>query len=103
MTDNPDDKGETDNRKFERIAVLWSGTLICEGRDIDCLIVNVSPAGAMIRVENPELPSNKAVVLRSPRFGELSGDITWRKDKELGVEFSDSEEEVSKKLEKALR
>jgi len=102
MADKPDEKDETDNRKFERTAVLWSGSLVCEGQEIDCQIVNVSPAGAMVRVENPEICKNKPVVLRCPRFGELSGEVTWRQDNEVGVEFSDSEQVVSQKLDKAL-
>lgn len=102
MADEPDENGETDNRKFERITVLWSGSLVCEGQEIDCQIVNVSPAGAMVRVENPEMCKNKSVILRSPRFGELSGEVTWHQNNELGIEFSDSEQVVAQKMDKAL-
>jgi len=101
MADKPDDKGEKNRRKFERITVLWSGSLVCEGQVVECVIVNVSPAGALVRVENPAV-CKKSVVLRSPRFGELSGEITWRQDKELGIEFQDSEQVVARKMEKAL-
>ncbi len=101
MVDKPDDKGGADRRKLERTAVLWSGSLVCESQDIDCVIVNVSSGGALVRVENPAA-CKKSVVLRCPRFGELSGEITWRQDKELGIEFQDSEQVVAKKMEKAL-
>jgi len=101
MADKPDDRGGETRRKFERTTVLWSGSLVCEGQDVECVIVNVSPGGAMVRVENPAA-CKKSVVLRCPRFGELSGEITWRQDKELGIEFQDSEQVVAKKMEKAL-
>jgi len=102
MADQPEDNGEQDRRKFERIAVLWSGSLVCEGQTIDCLIVNISPQGAMVRLENPGR-CKKSVVLRSPRFGELAGEINWRKGKELGIRFQDSADSVAKKMGKALR
>lgn len=101
MSDKLDNKGEKNRRKFERTAVLWSGSLDCEGQSVDCVIVNVSPEGAMVRVENPAV-CKKSVVLRSPRFGELSGEIIWRQDKELGIDFQDSEQVVARKIEKAL-
>ena len=44
MADKPDDKGGKNRRKFERITVLWSGSLACEGQVVDCVIVNVSPS-----------------------------------------------------------
>ena len=102
MADKPDENGGKNRRKFERKTVLWSGSLVCAGQIVECVIVNVSHGGAMVRVENPAA-CKESVVLRSPRFGELSGEITWRQDKELGIEFEDSEQVVAKKMEKALR
>jgi len=101
MADKPDDQGGKNRRKFERITVLWSGSLECDGQVFECLIVNVSPGGALVRVDNPA-SCKKSVILRSPRFGELAGEITWRQDKELGIKFSDSEQVVANKMEKAL-
>ena len=100
--DKPDEKSEKDRRRFERTTVLWSGHLVCGGQGIDCVIVNVSPVGALVRVEDPGACKNNTVVLRSPRFGELPGEITWRRDNELGVEFLDSEQVVTEKMDKAL-
>jgi hypothetical protein len=102
MADEPNDKDQTNRRKLERISVLWSGNLVCEGQAVDCLIVNVSASGAMVRAETPDI-CKKTVVLRSPRFGDLPGEITWRRDKELGIVFTDSPQVVSAKLAKALR
>jgi len=102
MAEKPDDKAGKSRRKFERATVLWSGSLVCGDEIIDCLIVNVSPAGAMVRVENPDLCKENTAVLRCPRFGELSGEITRRQEKELGIDFLDSEQVVANKMEKAL-
>ena len=101
MADQPVDKDGKIRRKFERVTVLWSGTLNCGTQILDCLIVNVSAGGAMVRVEAPDL-CKKSVVLRSPRFGELAGEVTWRQGKELGIEFKETPEAVSKLLGKAL-
>lgn len=101
MADKPDDEGETNRRKFERITVLWSGTLVSGVDVIDCLIVNVSPTGAMVRVDDPNR-CKTPVVLRNQRFGELAGKISWRKGKELGIEFTESQDVVTRKLGKAI-
>ena len=101
MADKPEDDNEADRRKLERITVLWSGTLVCKGQVIDCLIVNVSPVGAMVRVDDPDR-CKTPVVLRNQRFGELAGEITWRKGKELGIQFSEGQDAVTKKLAKAI-
>ena len=101
MAEEPDDEGETNRRKLERITVLWSGTLVSGSQVIDCLIVNVSPTGAMIRVDDPSR-CKTPVVLRNQRFGELAGEIIWRKGKELGIQFTESQDVVSRKLGKAI-
>lgn len=100
--DKLDEKSGSDRRRFERTAVLWSGHLVCGGQEIDCVIVNVSPVGALVRVEDPGACKDNTVVLHSPRFGELSGEVTRRCDNELGVEFSDSEQVISEKIDQAL-
>jgi len=101
MADQPENKGGKNRRKFERVTVLWSGTLVCGSHSIDCLIVNVSSGGALVRIETPDR-CGKKVVLRSPRFGELAGEVTWRQGKELGIEFQEAPEAVAKLISKAL-
>jgi len=55
----------------------------------------------MIRVDDPNR-CKTSVVLRNQRFGELAGEIIWRKGKELGIQFTESQDVVSRKLGKAI-
>lgn len=89
----PTDSQIEQRRRFRRIPVLWSGRLDRGEDETRCKILNLSPAGAKIQVEDIE-PWHKRVRLLSHHFGELTGKIVWREHDRIGIAFSDSSERV---------
>ena len=101
-----DQSGSTDGqmeqrRRFRRIPVLWSGRLDRGEDETRCKILNMSPAGAKIQVEDIE-PWHKRVRLLSHHFGELTGKVVWRDHDRIGIAFSDSPKRVYQVVEDLL-
>ncbi|MCG8355892.1 MAG: PilZ domain-containing protein [Kiloniellales bacterium] len=87
-------------RRFRRIPVLWPARL-GQADDGECAILNVSGAGAKLRLTDPR-PYGGVVSLSSPRFGTLRGRVVWRKDAYLGLAFTDPPAQVANVLVPAL-
>lgn len=101
----PDDKkkrGGEEQRRFERATVLWAGSLVSGDLVFECVIVNVSVGGAMVRTDGAS-QCRSPVVLRSTHFGELAGEISWRKGNELGIRFLDDAGTVAGRLGKTFK
>lgn len=92
---------EEEARRYARTTVLWTGTLLCQELRFECVIVNISAGGALLRVEGAS-SCTSPVKIDNPRLGELSGQIVWRKENELGIAFSDEPETVAAAIGKAL-
>lgn len=94
-------KSNSERRRFERTTVLWSGQIVFGAQEITCVIVNISSAGAMVRTEEAgACPTS--VVLRNPRIGDLAGEVSWRKNHEMGIKFLEDEQAVAAKIGQAL-
>ena len=91
----------TEHRRFERTTVLWSGDLVYREQIVGCIIVNISAGGAMVRLEDPAFVMTP-VVLRNPRIGDLTAEVLWRRDDELGLKFLDDPETVAEIIGRAL-
>jgi hypothetical protein len=92
----------SENRRFERITVLWSGHLVYRDQSVGCIIVNISAGGAMVRSDDPAFVMTP-VVLRNPRIGELTAEVAWRRGNELGLKFVDNPETVAEIIGRALK
>ncbi len=102
MPEKADEKKiEYNRRRIDRTTVLWTGSLLCDDRVIDCVIENVSASGAMVRVEDPFVYES-SIILRNARLGDLSGEVAWRKENEVGIRFSDEPETVARIIGEAL-
>jgi hypothetical protein len=77
---------EADRRKHDRYTVLWSATIISGDQQYNCVIVNISARGAMIRLSKT-ISCYPTITLACPRFGSLGAEVAWRRDKELGIRF----------------
>ncbi len=95
-------KQPTENRRFERTTVLWSGKLVYREQSVACLIVNISSGGAMVRSEDPAFYAT-SVVLRNARIGDLAAEVVWRQNDELGLKFADDPETVAEIIGRALK
>ncbi len=89
-------------RRFERTTVLWSGSLVYREQIVGCIIVNISAGGAMVRSEDPAFVMTP-VVLRNPRIGELTAEVLWWREDELGLKFVDDPETVAEIIGRALK
>jgi hypothetical protein len=94
MTQQAQPKPE-DRRRNDRFTVLWSATMISNHLEFECVIVNVSITGAMLRVEDTT-GAVKTLVLRSSRFTDLPAKVAWRRGKEIGIEFTGNTPEVER-------
>ena len=92
--------GNGDRRKAERYRPLDSlhMTLICEGRDYDCCLEDISLDGLRLRL-GAEVPIGENMVLRHPVAGEFRMKRVWVEAKRLGARFQDA----GPKLEHTLR
>jgi hypothetical protein len=89
-------------RRFERTTVLWSGHLVHQEQMVACVIVNISAGGAMVRSEDPAFFMTP-VVLRNPRIGDLSAEVVWRQNEELGLKFVDDPDTIAEIIGRALK
>jgi hypothetical protein len=87
--ENPNER-----RLYTRCSVLLSGSVRLGSRTINCIVLNISLGGAMIRLLNKaefEAASTPMrfdpIVLRIDRFGEFPGEITWRNKEHQGIKF----------------
>ncbi len=89
-------------RRYERTTVLWSGNLVFRDQSVGCIIVNISAGGAMVRADDPAFVMTP-VVLRNSRIGDLTAEVMWRRDDELGLKFVDDPETVAEIIGRALK
>jgi hypothetical protein len=92
VVENP--RTNKEQRKHPRTAVLWSGRLHAGAKGANCRVLNISAAGAKVRLLEP-LPPAPVVSLRIERFGEFPGDVIWREDDFLGIKFRDDPEDIT--------
>ena len=91
-------KEDDDERRFyERRTVLWAGKLLFRDKPAECLIINISPEGAMIQIAE-ELKVGMSVLLRSDRFGNIAAKVIWANVNQYGLVFLDDKEEIAKIL-----
>lgn len=90
-----------ERRAATRSSVLWMVDLYAGIRRARCEVLNVSRSGVRLRASVP-FEAGCPLILRSPRFGELNGEVVWRRDDLLGVRFTDSDEAVTGAIEKLI-
>jgi hypothetical protein len=72
---------------------MWPATLVCEGQEYPCTILDLSEFGA--RVEARGLRYGPSLVkLQSERFGCLEGRVQWARGSAAGLRFECAPEAV---------
>ena len=75
-----------ERRDHTRRSVLMSGRLMVSGRETDCVVCNISLAGAQVRVKQvPE--SGQELNLRIDRFGTFPAQVVWLDGENVGLHF----------------
>ena len=77
----------TDRRATVRQRVFKAGTIEFDGKDIECTIRNMSPAGAALDVPSLAAIPHEITVNFTARNIRQHGYVVWRKEKRVGVSF----------------
>jgi PilZ domain len=78
-----------DHRITPRQRVLKAGTIEFSGSKVDCLIRNVSAAGAALEVTSPLWFPDVFVLVTTSDGSSRPCHIVWRNGKRIGVTFDD--------------
>jgi PilZ domain len=85
-------------RRYERITVMWSGTITVGRCAIGCIIRNISAGGATLQVETPIVVSSVAVTLETNRIGTLRSKVVWHQGDLVGLRFLEKPQKVARAL-----
>ncbi len=92
----------TDRRNFVRTSVMWAGKLHLKTLTVNCVVLNISPDGAKIRLEN--IPDELSpATLQVDRIGDLAGEVVWQEGAMIGISFHESPGVVAQRIEPALK
>lgn len=83
---------EDDPRQHRRVRTLKQARLVLAGKGgfgIDCRVVNMSTTGARLRLETPLTSSEVLDLVFLPENIRVTVTVIWRKDNDIGVEFSE--------------
>jgi hypothetical protein len=75
-----------DIRAHKRQRVSWDATLHQDGRAWGCKVVDVSPGGAKIRIDE-RLTIDSRVMLTIDRRGDFAGEVRWQDENSAGLRF----------------
>ena len=85
-------------RRYERMTVMWSGTLTVARREIGCIVRNISAGGATVQVESPIVVSSVAAVLEASRLGQFRAKVVWIRGDLVGLRFLEKPQHVARAL-----
>jgi len=88
-----------ERRARRRKPTLWDSRLDCDAGVFCCVVLNISPGGAMLRIDAPLIKSGRAVLMIE-RFGTLAATIMWQLPEEgkLGLRFTIEPERIERFL-----
>ncbi len=89
-----------ERRVYARSHVVWNGRLRSGADEQDCVILDFSATGAMLRL--PDLDPQRAyVTVATDHFRELRGRVIWQRENVVGVRFADRPQQVARALSEA--
>ncbi len=84
-----------DRRLYARRHVVLKGRLRSGSGEQDCVLLDLSASGAMVRLSEPD-PSPARVAVSTELFGELAGRVIWQMHNVVGLRFTDRPQEVAR-------
>ena len=84
-------------RAHQRRRVLWHADLHVGGRSWECKVVDVSPGGVKIMI-NDALAINSRVIIAIERAGTFPGEVLWQNQEFAGIQFLEEPEVVEERL-----
>lgn len=89
-------------RQHPRSAVFWSGALQAGRDSIDCIVLNMSPGGAKVKLFRRFVGDGSPVVLHVDRLGGYASDVVWSEGDAVGLRFLKDPKEVAADIERQL-
>ncbi len=91
----PQARPKPERREHRRTPTLWDARLDCDAGVFSCVVLNISPGGAMVRIDAPLIKGARATLMIE-RFGTLAATIMWQLPAEgkLGLRFNAEPERV---------
>lgn len=90
-------------RRHDRVSVSWLATLRLASGMFECLIINLSPGGAKIKLSGRvALSVGEGASLVVGKFGTFRADAIWRRADCVGLSFRDPPETVTAAFGKVL-
>jgi hypothetical protein len=81
-----------DRRKHRRAETYWRGILRTSSRSLDCRIIDVSAAGAQIRLVTPQIgpavEAGETVMLTVRGIGRVIGTVAWLRKTSIGLQIT---------------
>ncbi len=90
----------TDRRLYGRSHVILNGRLRGGIEEQDCVLLDLSASGAMVRLSDPA-PSPAHVAVTTEHFGELRGRVVWQMHNVIGLRFADRPQQVARIVQAA--
>lgn len=77
-----------EKRKNQRLRTLKGGAIsFVGGVPIECVIRNMSDAGACLELSNPALPPENFTLIIKPELLTRSCQVVWRSSNRIGVRY----------------
>lgn len=90
MSKPPKAEGDaSDRRHHVRMPVHWAGELAGEQESQDCVVLDISPAGARVQSADP-LPAVTSVKLTLAHGGDYEGAVVWQQGSFMGLRFGEA-------------
>ena len=91
------DVGWAERRQFRRKAVIWAAKLETDHGVFDCITLDLSLGGARLRCSR-SIALLEPTTLVLDKFGRFPGEVVWTTPTEIGVQFTESPEQVASRF-----
>jgi hypothetical protein len=90
-------------RGHTRSAVFWSGALQAGRQNVECIVLNMSPGGAKIRLLKRFVSDGSPVILHIDRLGGYTSEVVWLEGNSMGLRFLKDPKQIAVEIEQGLR
>ena len=91
------DVGWAERRQFRRKAVIWAAKLETDHGVFDCITLDLSLGGARLRCSRT-IPLLEPAILVLDKFGKFPSEVVWTTPTEIGLQFTESPEQVASRF-----
>jgi hypothetical protein len=90
-------------RSHPRSAVFWSGALQAGRQNVECIVLNMSPGGAKVRMLKRFVSDGSPVILHIDRLGGYTCEVVWTEGNTIGLRFLKDPKQIAADIEQGLR